>query len=79
MPTLRLFPKGKQNAAKHHEIDTRPHKHILAMQIWLKENSVAYATAFPEEKHDPKLLNSESEEDGNHPDTNEVEDEKEEL
>jgi len=61
MPTLRLFPKGKQNKVLHHEIDTPPHKHITAMQYWLKENSVSYAAAFPNETIDPKVLNSESE------------------
>ena len=30
IPTLRLFPKGKQNAALHKEIDTPPHKHITS-------------------------------------------------
>jgi len=50
VPTLKLFPKGAQNAAKHHELEEAPHKHLTAFKRWLKENSVAYAKAFPNEE-----------------------------
>ena len=48
-PTLKLFPKGKQNEALHHELEEKPHKHLTAFKRWLHENSVAYAEAFPDE------------------------------
>ena len=63
IPTLRLFPKGKQNAALHKEIDTPPHKHITSFQIWLKKNSVVYASAFTDEHINPSVLNSDEEDD----------------
>ena len=57
-PTFKLFPKGKQNEAKHHELELAPHKHLNGFKRWLKENSVAYAAAFPDEEIPAEISDS---------------------
>ena len=58
VPTFKLFPKGKQNAALHHELEEAPHKHVNAFKRWLKSNSVAYAEAFPDEEIPAEISDS---------------------
>jgi hypothetical protein len=48
-PAFKLFPMGKQAEALHHELEFHTTNHVSGFKTWLKENSVQYAKAFPNE------------------------------